>query len=629
MCGFAGVFGIGRRVCLDSLRKMGSLLNHRGPDHTGTYFDETIWLIHKRLSIVDLTSSGNQPMISNCGRYIIAYNGEVYNHLSIRNDLVSKGYKFTGTSDTETILYGFAEWGDELFIKLNGIFAICIYDKLKSELICVRDRFGVKPLYYFYDGNSLIFASEIKAILSQKIDRIINYSSLHEFLYYGYTMGSMTMFRGIMKILPGQMIHSCKSGREIKLRHSFFWEHEQILPELHDIDEDVAIKKTAYLLEESVKRQLMSDVPVGIFLSGGIDSTAIAAMAQRHSGERIKSYTAGFDYDEDRSELSAARRLSALYNTEHHEMMICGIDLADVIEKLVWQHDEPFSDAANIPLFLLTRELKGTCKVILQGDGGDELFGGYSRYKLMRRYTAYRIALGYFQNIVDLFPKGRLRSSIERFGPILKDPNPGRLFGKLHTIESSNGDPTKYLTHRYRSMVRSSNPFYYFQEQARRLNDLDGFLQQLLWIDSLIILPYDYLEKVDKSTMANSVEVRVPFLDNDLATFALRLPGKLKLKAGRTKYILREALKGIIPNDVLNAPKRGFGVPYKNWIKGPLSSFLQDHIASKYMRDLDLFDYDSINKVMLEHKKGHDRFGFTLWKLLNLAIWLEHYKVEL
>ncbi|CAG0905860.1 unnamed protein product, partial [Darwinula stevensoni] len=431
-----------RLLSKDSLIEATNSIRHRGPDDAGYYEDENVGLGHRRLSIIDLSSAGHQPMTSANGRYIIAYNGEIYNYLQLKQELQSNGFQFRSQSDTEVVVNGFEYWGSAIFEKLNGIFAISIWDQAEKKLILARDRMGVKPLYYWHENDLLLFGSEIKTILSYDIvKRKINLQSFHEFLYYGYALGENTMFSGIKKILPGQYLEISKD----KVMTKKFWSINNINTiSQNSIKESTAISQTKSLLESAVSRQLVSDVPVGVFLSGGIDSSAITAFASKHYAGKLKSYSAGFDFDGGHNELPLASKIAKKFGTQHHELMVQGKDITDIIKKMIYHHDEPFSDAANIPLYLMTQHVKNDCKVVLQGDGDQ------------------------------------------------------------------------------------------------------------------------FLEKVDKSTMANGVEVRVPFLDNDLASFALALPSELKVKNGVKKYLLKKALDGILPNEVLYGPKKGFGVPYQN-----------------------------------------------------------------
>jgi asparagine synthase (glutamine-hydrolysing) len=623
MCGIAGLI---KKDNFESalLSKITNSVKHRGPDNIGIYKDNTLGLGHRRLSIVDLSPTGHQPMASNDGNFILVFNGEIYNHNDLRNELDLKPSIYRGTSDSETILNAYQKWGIEALVKLNGVFALAIYDKAKQKLILARDRFGVKPLYYHCDDNQLVFGSEIKTILECGVNPKLNYQSLHEFLYYGYAMKERTMYDQIFKLLPGHYFEIDIST--LKIESGIFWKQEDLLPETKNVSEKEAISTTRTLLENAVSRQLMSDVPVGVFLSGGVDSSAVTAFASKHYNGKLSSFSAGFDFDDGHNELPLAKKIADKFQTNHHEIFIQGGDLDDLIVTLVHHHDEPFSDAANIPLYLMTQEVKSSCKVILQGDGGDEIFGGYPRYSILENYKLYSFGLGILSNFERFIPINFVKEKVERFKFLANKADEGIVLAKLLTLEKEESNLTQLILN---DTLKNYDPFTYFKELSNRFKNLSSINQKMLWIDTKIILPDQFLEKVDKSTMANAVEVRVPFLDNELTSFAMSLPSSLKVKNGKKKYLLKKALEGTVPNEVLYGPKKGFGVPYSNWIKKPLYQFMVDRIHSPYIRNLNLLNYTHIDQMMYEHKNNIKYHGFMLWKILNLCIWLEDYKVEI
>lgn len=626
MCGICGYFAFEETKKEFNLQEMTDIISHRGPDDSGTFIDDFVGLGHRRLSIIDLSHSGHQPMITEDKTCVIVFNGEIYNHISIRNELVSKGFKFVGTSDTEVILHGYSYWGVEILKKLNGIFAIAIFDRNKKRLLIARDRFGVKPLYYVNTDSEFVFSSEIKSILKSKVyTPKLSHASLHEFLYYGYALENRTMYKDIFKLLPGHYAiiedNKCSVYK--------FYKPEDLIEDKIIFTETEAIYKTRELLETAVKNQLMSDVPVGVFLSGGIDSSSITAFASKHYNGKLKTYSAGFDFNDGHNELPLAKKLAKLYNTEHSEVFIKGADLPDIVKKLIFQHDEPFSDAANIPLYLLSKQVNQDCKVILQGDGGDELFGGYSRYHILKKINIYRNILGIANFLKPLIPIHSIKTRVERFHNLLSYKDSSKLFAFLLTLETEKDSPLKVLEYSFRMKLSLSNPFEYYDKLAKRFSGLKDLSQQMLWIDTMIILPDQFLEKVDKSTMANGVEVRVPFLDNDLSSFAMSLPTSIKLKNGVQKYILKKSLEGIVPDEVLYGVKKGFGVPFQNWLKGPLYELLIDSIYNPKIKNMNFLNYQQIDFLIKEHKNGNKDNGFMLWKLMNLCIWIDLYKIDL
>lgn len=627
MCGITGYIDYKSLLKSETLQKMTDVLAHRGPDDCGTFKSNKVGLGQRRLSIIDLTETGHQPMLSTEYKISLIFNGEIYNHLEIRDLLLALGYTFRGTSDTETLLYGYIEWGEKLFKKLNGIFSIAIYDERSDEVILVRDRFGVKPLYYYADNDYFLFGSEIKTLLEVEIPRKLNYKNLHEFLYYGSALGENTMFDSVHKVMPGQIFKV--DAKKLNIRKQYFWRPETDIVLNNTINEEQAILQTKELLENAIKRQLLSDVPVGVFLSGGIDSSAITAFASKHYDKKINTFSAGFDFDNGHNELPLAEKVAKRYGTIHNTLFVEGKDLPDIIRKMVLHHDEPFSDAANIPLYLLSKHVKDSCKVILQGDGGDELFAGYRRYHILKQYNKYKIPITTLNKVGSVLPKNNLLRKADRFASIFNEKNKANVFAKLLTIEVESRPPVRVLTSDYQSKIKDFNPFERYEEVYDRFKKLKGLPQQMLWIDTQIILPDQFLEKVDKSTMANGVEVRVPFLDNKLSEFAMSLPGSMKVKGGVKKYILKKALEGIVDNEVLYGPKKGFGVPYSNWIEKPLNGFFWESIKSKYIQKLNFLDYNNIENLTRPENGGFAANGFLLWKILNLCIWLEEYKIEL
>lgn len=626
MCGITGYFNSGQRFISEKeLRCATDSISHRGPDDSGYFIGDHVGLGHRRLSILDLSSLGHQPMHSSTGRYVMAFNGEIYNYLALKEELATKGYHFKSHSDTEVVVNGYEYWNNNLFEKLNGIFAISIWDKEEKKLTLARDRMGVKPLYYWCNGNLLLFGSEIKSILSYGIvERKISKQSLHEFIYYGYALGENTLFTGIKKVLPGNYIEINSDNVAVKS----FWSHQKVKTyAMREVNESAMISKTKTLLFSAIERQLMSDVPVGVFLSGGIDSSAITAIASEQYNGKLKTYSAGFDFDGGHNELPLAAKIAKKFGTEHQELFIKGRDLPSIIEKLVFHHDEPFSDAANIPLYLMTEKVKHDCKVILQGDGGDELFAGYPRYHIMSKYNRYKFIFTILNICKNLIPSKYIYNKIERFYPLFKEGKNEVSIVKFLRDERV-GNPETLFAKSIQESFSNTRPFERYELISKEFDFLADNVQKLLWVDTKIILPDQFLEKVDKSTMANSVEVRVPFLDNELVNFALGLPSELKVKNGIKKYVLKKALAGIVPNEVLYGPKKGFGVPYRNWIKGPLKSYVCEVFNDSYVRNLGIIDYHKLNLIFEEHGSDKRDWGFLLWKMMNLFIWIKMYNIE-
>ncbi|KZZ48360.1 hypothetical protein A3758_13865 [Oleiphilus sp. HI0118] len=626
MCGFAGV--IGPRS--DNLSKeMAQALNtiaHRGPDNQGMWNASNVILGHTRLSILDLSNQANQPFSSNCGRYTIAYNGEVYNYkeLATQYNLIN----LKTSSDTEVVVELFAKLGVASFDQLNGMFALAIYDSEDHKLYLARDRLGIKPLYIVKSDQSICFGSEIKAL--EKLGAVsndVNTPKLNEWFYYGNALGRETLLQGVERVMPGTYVIIDTNSRTSEERT--YWSVSKTLSRnnISNIpNEEDAVVKVRELLDSAVKRQLVSDVPVGVFLSGGIDSSAITAFAAQELGGELSTYSVKFDYDNGVNELPKARQVAEMYGTNHHEFEIGGYDVVDTVIKMVEHHDHPFSDAANIPLFLLSQKVRDKTKVILQGDGGDELFAGYQRYNTLANFRKMKL-LAKVGNIANNFtPRNVGYHARQRYIDALLTGDDYQVMAALLTVESKRVPPTRVLSDFYRAKVESYGFDSRYQEVAKKFEDQD-LVNKMLMTDLEIILPDIFLEKVDRSTMAASVEVRVPFLDNDLVDFCIGLPSHLKVKKGQQKYLLKQALAGIVPADILYGPKTGFGVPFGYWLKGPLKELFWDSFEKFKLDNPHVFDEKKVAQVFSDFTDGRRDDSFLFWKMLNLMIWANTKKV--
>lgn len=622
MCGIVGkavhknaLLNFDQATINESLR----LIHHRGPDSQGTYLDERVFFGHVRLSILDLSSAASQPMATPDGRYIITYNGEVYNFKELE-----RHYGVTGMrshSDTEVILNILARHGISAVSSFNGMFAFAFLDKALNKMWLVRDRLGIKPLFYSLNETGLSFASEVKSLL------VVNgaapecqVSSIHEWLYYGTTLGTNTLYKGVHQLLPGHYL-------EVDLTNfttcvACYWSPAQYAGGRKHVGTlQGRVQEVRSLLEQAVKRQLVSDVPVGIFLSGGIDSSAITAFASRHyHNGKISTYSVGFDFSKGANELPVAKAIADRFGTNHHELHVTGPDISSVIEKMVYHHDSPFSDAANIPLYLLCSQISGTTKVVLQGDGGDELFGGYSRYSTLSFYGLARFVAKVAGIGRVVAPRNARHYRLSRYINALKPDDLATVMALLLTEEDGGSDLSLLFHDDFRKVLLQSDPFVRYRELQKKVAGED-VVNQMLFVDSMAILPDVFLEKVDRSTMAASVEVRVPFLDNDIVDLCLRLPGQQKVNLGRKKWLLKKALEGIVPDQVLYGRKTGFSVPYGFWLSTSLRGFFFDEVGAFQRNNPALLRTDMINNLFSEHQCGKRDRSFLLWKLLNLAVW--------
>ena len=624
MCGICGMVDFsGAGIDAQTLARMTVSLRHRGPDDSGTLVSSPAGLGHTRLSIIDLSAQGHQPMTSDDGTLAIVYNGEIYNFPELKRGLEAQGVAFRTRSDTELALKAFQKWGTSAFGKFNGMFAMAIWDSRKKELHLARDRFGIKPLYYHHEGTLVVFGSEIKAILaSEKLERRASRQVLHEYLYYGAALGEHSLFAGVRKLLPGHYLRFDERGLWTGAYASI---HEA--PAVRGSVRAVAGELRS-LLESSVRRHLLSDVPVGVFLSGGIDSSTLTAFASRYYPGRLSTFSVAFDFADGASELPKARTIAELFRTDHHELRIVGKNMPEVIEKLVGCHDEPFGDAADIPLYLLAEQLRGSIKVILQGDGGDEMFGGYRRYVVLSYERLWRSLSRLARPFISLLPPTPSRFRLLRFVDAMRHSDPSMRMALLLTEERLDSPPTRVLTREARKELDAVDPFERYRQLYERLRDRDA-VQRMLYVDSAIILPDIFLEKVDKATMAHGLEVRVPFLDNELSAYAMGLPSGLKIRHGQKKWILRRAMRGILPDSILDAPKMGFNVPYQAWLRGPLRPYLESVLLDRSACENGFFDREELRRSLIEHTDGIRDNGFLLWKLLQLRLWAARFGVRL
>ena len=595
---------------------MTATLAHRGPDDGGTFLGEGIVLGHRRLSIIELSSAGAQPMT--LGATTVVYNGESYNFLQLRTELQALGHSFRGHSDTEVLLHAYQAWGLKGLERLEGIFAFALWDATRRRLVLMRDRLGVKPLFYARRAGRLAFGSEIKAVFAGiDADRSLDEQAFSEYLWYGNAFEERTLYRGVRALAPGEWL-IVEDGRE---QLAPWWRVESWLGREPPPAEGAAAAVRA-AVDAAVARQLVSDVPVGLFLSGGVDSSSIAAAASV-SGRRLSSFAVGFDYERGVNELPRARLVAARLGFDHHELQVRGDRLEEVIAALVQAHDEPFADAANSPLYLLARELHGTIKVVLQGDGGDEMFAGYRRYALLRWAHLWRMWPQGVEAALQRLPGYATR--LARLCAAAGHADPAMRMALLLTVETLRDPPTAMLSEaRRRQLEASSDPFAAFRRCAARFAQHDA-IDQMLLTDLTLQLPSQFLAKVDRATMAQGIEARVPLLDEGVAALAVTLPATLKVRGAQKKIVLRDAMRGRLPTEILDAPKTGFGVPYEEWLRTSLYGFARAAILAEDFIGRFGLDRARLTQALDEHRARVRERGFLLWKLLQLALWSREY----
>ena len=610
MCGICGIYGVEDRALI---QRMLSVLKHRGPDDEGIYTDANISLGHARLSIIDLTERGRQPMSNEDGNVWLSVNGEIYNFMELRLELEKKGHRFYSNTDSEAIVHAYEEYGLDFIDKLRGMFALALYDKKRQRLILARDPIGQKPLYYHSDGETLVFASEIKAILAAGVKKDIDRDALYAYLAYQYTIGEKTMFKGIKKLLPGTMIIQ-EPG---ELRTNKYW----------DIKENIISGSDAYfidklrtLLEESTRLRMIADVPIGAFLSGGIDSSIVVALARPHVKDEFHTFSVGF---ETFSELEYARIVSQHLGTTHHEIMITADMVVQDLPQIAWHYDEPLGDAAIINNYYLSREARKYVKVVVAGEGGDELFGGYPTYKRGLEFISLFKIPPIFRNTAqcffDLIPG---KDNISTFG------------SKVHKFASYFTQPTYEKAHLYLTRQMNNAEIDYMTKM--KSPNVDNFaiypqgigqpLNKMLAIDCNNLLPEKFLMKADKAIMANSVEERLPLLDKEIIKFAFSVPQELKIKNGQEKYILRKTVNDLLPEQIINRPKVGFGTPVGYWLSGKMRDLV---ITRLDKGDLiaDFFKRDKIEALLQNLDRAITYRPSVIWTLFALELWYEvHFK---
>jgi asparagine synthase (glutamine-hydrolysing) len=627
MCGFAGIFSeraqVSRNLIAElqsSVEIMTETLHPRGPDAFGHFIEAPVALGHRRLSILDLTDTGAQPMTLQSRRLAIVYNGECYNFRELRRELEALGSRFRGHSDTEVILESYACWGLDGLKRLEGIFALALWDAVRQRLVLMRDRLGVKPLYFGESKHGLAFGSEIKAVLAAGgLDRDLNQQAFAEYLWFGNSFEDRTFYRGVRNLEPGHWLIIERDSRRLEP----WWRIEEWLerptgsgglPE--------AAQQIQAALDTAVRRQLVADVPIGIFLSGGVDSSSIAASAVYGGTRGLCSYAAGFDFDRGINELPKAAKVARHLGLDHSALRIDGVDLPPVLAALSRAHDEPFADAANIPLYLMSRELSGRLKVVLQGDGGDELFAGYRRYALLQNASLWRLWPRTLSPLVRM--SGNRGRRFARIADCLKHSDPAMRMALLLTTETLHDSPEQLLTKdRHQQLMESVDPFLVYRRAAARYKGQDP-VQQMLLTDITVQLPSQFLTKVDRATMAAGIEARVPLLDERVAELAVSMPAAWKARGSRRKILLRESQRGRLPPSILNGPKTGFGVPYGHWLRASLQEFTRERLLDTDFLNRYNFSPVAVEQALVAHCRNRQSTGFRLWKLLQLAIWQEN-----
>lgn len=625
MCGIVGYFNSSNshnQQNLDTIvTRMAAGLTHRGPDDVGFWVDEKsgVALGHRRLAIIDLSAKGHQPMSNEDKTVWVIFNGEIYNFKELSEDLKNKGHKFESFSDTETIIHAYEEYGEDCVRYLRGMFAFAIWDHRDKTFMLARDRVGKKPLLYYFDHNVFCFSSEFASLLeSGIIESSINYEALHYYLTFGYIPAPFSIYNNVYKLLPAHTL--VLKNKTLTLKQYWQLDYSGKIR----ISEREAADEVLRLLKEAVKVRLYSDVPLGAFLSGGIDSSVVVGLMSQLLGNKVKTFSVGFE-EEEFSELDYARNIATRFNTDHNEFIVKPNAL-EVLPVLVERYGEPFADSSCIPTYYVSHQTRKYVTVALNGDGGDELFAGYERYQGMLLAEIY--------NKMPALTK-RLANYINKLLP--NSINPKKRLQKIKRFFEGVGLPKEqcylrwicifddYLKNNlysedFKNRVLGKKEISWISPYFNSRNGL-GLLDTVLLVDNKTYLPNDLLVKLDIASMANSLEVRSPFLDQKLMEFVATLPPEYKMKNLVKKYILKKAIRGIIPEENIHRRKMGFGVPVGAWFRNELKEFLSEILLSREALRRGYFQSEFIKSMIKQHINGSADYALQLWALLTLELW--------
>ncbi len=651
MCGIGGFIQQNtQRVSVRSLLQMRERLRHRGPDDGGYFLADTqnplavveqgdVGLAHRRLSIIDPSPLGHQPMSNGDKTIWVNYNGEVYNFQELRGELVRRGHKFNGRSDTEVIVYAFQEWGINCIEQFIGMFAISIWDGREQKLYLVRDRLGIKPLYYYYKEGNFAFASELKAIMEYPyFDKELDPESLYRYLAFQYVPAPRAIFKNTYKLMPGHYLIISKNG---DFEEHIYWDAVERFQALnktgHYLNEEEALAELEELLISSVQYRLISDVPLGILLSGGVDSSLVASIAQSISPEQVKTFTIGFS-EEGVNEAPYAHQIAKYLGTDHHELYITPKEAQAVIPELPLFYDEPLADPSSIPTYLVSKLARQNVKVVLSGDGGDELFGGYHRYARMQALARYydvvpRPLRQVVCLLLKILPEAEVMKACKLAGLLLPaafqvercEGKKDRMIGMLGQRDALQAYPAFMatwqkveLTNLLQENISANGSLFNRTQHKGGKGDITT---QLMLADLTTYLVDDVLVKVDRASMAVSLEDRVPILDHRIVEYTFGLSSPLKSK----KHVLRKLLSRYLPSEMYERPKQGFGVPLAEWLRGDLQYLLQEYLNATRVQHEGFFNPGVVEQMVKEFLSGRQDHSMQLWSLVVFALWYENY----
>lgn len=621
MCGISGFYSVENKFSEAELHSMTDTLARRGPDASGYYMDDTVGLGHRRLSIIDLSSSANQPMHSGNNRYVMVYNGEVYNYREIASELkLNHKTDFKTYSDSEVILEAYIQYGPAFLQKLNGMFALAIYDKQKKELFVCRDRIGIKPFYFFWDGKNFAFASELKALTKLKfIPLELNKNAMYNFLHMGFIPAPQSVYKSIKKLEAGTWMRIAKNNLEY---HSF-WQVNQQVTEKIITNEKEALVKLSELLMSSVQYQIRSDVPFGVFLSGGIDSSLITANAVNLSGVQVNTFSIGFEENKF-NESTYARSVANYLNTSHHEFIVSHKDAIELIDTIYEAYSEPFGDSSAIPTMLVSKLARQHVTVTLSGEGGDELFFGYGAYQWARRLNNPLIK--HFRHQIATLLK-KYSKNYNRHADYFLYPTEELQYSHILSQEQyyfSLKELNKILLPDFinHDLVQSTELLTNFGIEIKNLRRALNPMERQAIFDLQFYLQGDLLTKVDRASMHFSLETRVPYLDHRIIDFTLNLSPDLKYRNGVSKYLLKEILYQYVPKKFFDRPKQGFAIPLAKWLKNDLYFLIEECLSKNIITKYNIVNYEYVEGLKKEFLSGKEFYYSRIWLLIMLHKWL-------
>lgn len=630
MCGIAGFIDFKKRSSEEVLTKMACAVQHRGPDGQGVYFtehtDAQIGLGHRRLSIIDLSEAANQPM--HYKGFQLIFNGEIYNYNTIRDRLIREGHQFITHSDSEVILHAWEEWGENSIKEWRGMFSLALFDEKKNEVIFIRDRAGAKPFFYYWKEDLFLFGSELKSITAHpQFEKEINTNGVASFLQYGYVSHPHCIYKNVFKLPPGHLLSLNLKSKQISIQQYWnvydYYNKPKLKISLPD-----AIEETEKILSESFQYRMVADVPVGVFLSGGYDSSCVTALLQKNNTEKIKTFTIGTT-DDKLNEAPFAKQIAQHLGTEHTEYYCTPQEALQIIPELPYYFDEPFADSSAIPTILVSRLARKKVIVALSADAGDEIFAGYNRYDYINRYTdkiksipkpMRKMAAAAMDSIssekIPYFRKKyNFNSRYDKLKNLLNDPSPSTLLKNLSQVFSKKDIDRLFVSEikelaTAHSSVELKNEFY-------------DPLSYMMAVDYQTYMVDNILQKVDRATMSVSLEGREPFLDQYIIEWAAQLPSEYKYYEGQKKYILKQIVHKYIPQQIMNRPKMGFGIPVETWLSSELKELVQEYLSKENIQRHGLFSYSEIQKLVKEFFNGRTENHLKIWYLLMFQMWYD------